>query len=58
LCAVLIVLCGCENKLSALKRATRLAARERYVEAVQAYEHYIELVGDSPESAYERAEAY
>jgi len=56
-CAVLMFPCGCENKLSVLKRAARLVERERYAEAVEAYERYIELVGDAPETAYERAEA-
>ena len=58
MCAALAVLCGCENKLSVLKRAARLTAKERYSEAIRAYERYIELAGDSPETAYERAEAY
>jgi len=57
-CVALVLVCGCENKLSALKRATRLAGKKRYTEAVAAYQHYIEVVGDSPQSAYERAEAY
>ncbi len=57
-CATLALLCGCENKLSALKRAARLTRKQQYPEAVEAYERYIELAGNSPESAYERAEAY
>ncbi|MBN1918260.1 MAG: hypothetical protein JW889_10145 [Verrucomicrobia bacterium] len=57
-CAALVLLCGCENKLSALKRAARLAKLERHAEAVRAYERYIALVGDGPDSTYERAEAW
>jgi tetratricopeptide (TPR) repeat protein len=57
-CAALAIVCGCDNKLSALKRAARLAKKQRHSEAVEAYKHYIELVGNSPETAYERAEAY
>ena len=57
-CAALALAGGCTNKLSVLKRAARLAETEHYTEAVAAYERYIELVGDSPETAYERAEAY
>jgi tetratricopeptide (TPR) repeat protein len=57
-CAALVFLCGCENKLSALKRAARLAKLQRHAEAIAAYEHYIELVGDGPGTTYERAEAW
>jgi len=49
---------GCGTKLSVLKRAAQLVRQERYAEAVEAYERFIEMAGDSPESAYERAEAY
>jgi tetratricopeptide (TPR) repeat protein len=57
-CVVLLAVSGRENKLTVLKRAARLAEKSRYASAVEAYRHYIELVGDTPETAYERAEAY
>jgi len=57
-CVVLLAVSGGENKLAVLKRAARLTEKSRYTDAVEAYEHYIELVGEAPETAYERAEAY
>ena len=57
-CAALVIVCGCDNKLSALKRAARLAKKQRHSEAIEAYKRYIELVGNSSETAYERAEAH
>jgi len=57
-CVVLLAVSGGENKLAVLKRAARLTEKSRYTDAVEAYEHYIELVGDAPKTAYDRAEAY
>ena len=57
-CAALVFLCGCENKLSALKRAARLAKSQRHAEAIKAYGRFIELAGTGPGSTYERAEAW
>ena len=57
-CAALVFLCGCENKLSALKRAARLAKSQRHAEAIRAYGRFIELAGTGPGSTYERAEAW